>query len=187
MLTPTTLFSQRAPPSPLWSGTSPKRRIRRGTTRISRVGCGKAKRGCASRVPPRPARRRAAREGRKWRERPRPFGRWCGAREGKGGQASGHPLPPLRGGRSLHSDPFGKDEMKTWSQVILVNLALTAVALRAYYAPGKVATSWGRGAGEERTCRTGLLGEKPLSAPSFLRCRKPEGSPHASIPRGILR
>ena len=41
--------------------------------------------------------------GRKWRERPHFFGRWCGTEEGKGGQASGHPLPPLRG-RSLHSD-----------------------------------------------------------------------------------
>ena len=38
-------------PSPLWLRTSPKRRIRPGTTRISRVRCGKAKRGCASRVP----------------------------------------------------------------------------------------------------------------------------------------
>ena len=51
ILLPTTPFSQRAKPSPLWFGTFPKRRIRRGTTRISRVGCEKAKRGCASRVP----------------------------------------------------------------------------------------------------------------------------------------
>ena len=50
----TTLLSQRAEPSPLWWGTSPKHRIRRGTTRISLVGCGKAKRGCASRIPPSP-------------------------------------------------------------------------------------------------------------------------------------
>ena len=40
-----TLLSQRAEPSPVWLETFPKRRIRRGTTRISRVGCGKAKRG----------------------------------------------------------------------------------------------------------------------------------------------
>ena len=39
-------------PSPLWWGSSLKRCTRRGTTRISRVRCGKAKRGCASRVPP---------------------------------------------------------------------------------------------------------------------------------------
>ena len=51
LLTPTTPFSQRAEPSLLWSGTFPKPRIRRGTTRISRVGCDKAKRVCASRVP----------------------------------------------------------------------------------------------------------------------------------------
>ena len=47
-----TPLSQRAEPSPVWCGTFPKRRIRHGTTRIPRVGCGKAKRGCASRVPP---------------------------------------------------------------------------------------------------------------------------------------
>ena len=51
LLTTTTPFSQRAAPSPLWFGTFPKRRIRRGTTGISRVRYGKAKRGCASRVP----------------------------------------------------------------------------------------------------------------------------------------
>ena len=42
---------QRAKPSPLWLGIFPKRRTERGTTRISRVPCEKAKRGCASRVP----------------------------------------------------------------------------------------------------------------------------------------
>ena len=51
IVTPATLVSQRAEPSPLWSGTFPKPRIRHGTTRISRVGCRKADRGCASRVP----------------------------------------------------------------------------------------------------------------------------------------
>ncbi len=49
--TTTTPLSQRAEPSPLWLRILPKRRIRRGTTRISRVRCGKAKRDCASRVP----------------------------------------------------------------------------------------------------------------------------------------
>ena len=48
---PTTPFSQRAEPSPLWFGNSPKRRIRRGTIRISPVRCEKGKRGCAARVP----------------------------------------------------------------------------------------------------------------------------------------
>ena len=51
----TTLLSQRAEPSPGWCGTFPKRRTRWGTTQIPRVDCGKAKRGCASRVSPRPA------------------------------------------------------------------------------------------------------------------------------------
>ena len=40
----------------MWLETFPKRRTGRGTTRISRVPCDKAKRGCASRVPL-PARR----------------------------------------------------------------------------------------------------------------------------------
>ena len=44
-------LSQRAEPSPLWFRTFRERRIGRGTTRISRVPCEKAKRGCASRVP----------------------------------------------------------------------------------------------------------------------------------------
>ena len=41
IVTPTTLFSQRAEPAPLWLSASLKRCIRRGTTRISRVLCGK--------------------------------------------------------------------------------------------------------------------------------------------------
>ena len=51
LVTPATPFSQRAEPSLLWFETFPKPRTGRGTTRISRVGCDKAKRGCASRVP----------------------------------------------------------------------------------------------------------------------------------------
>ena len=51
LLTTTTLHSQRAEHSPLWLETFTKRRIRRGTTRISRVRCEEAMRGCASRVP----------------------------------------------------------------------------------------------------------------------------------------
>ena len=45
----------------------------------------------------------------------------------------------------------------------------------------------GGGAGEERPCRTGLLEEKPLSAPSLFRCRGPWGPLPAPFPRGILR
>ena len=44
-------LSQRAEPSPVWFRTFRERPIGRGTTRISRVPCDKAKRGCASRVP----------------------------------------------------------------------------------------------------------------------------------------
>ncbi len=68
---PATGLSERAEPSPLWSVAYPKRRTGRGTARISRVRCGKARRDCPSRVP----RRRGALEGCWWWERPRPFGR----------------------------------------------------------------------------------------------------------------
>ena len=52
--TTTTLFSQRAEPSPLSFGTFPKRRMGRGITRNSRVPCEKAERGGAPRVPSSP-------------------------------------------------------------------------------------------------------------------------------------
>ena len=52
LLTTTTLLSQSATPSPLWFGIFPKRGIGRGITSIFRVLCDKAKRGCASHVPP---------------------------------------------------------------------------------------------------------------------------------------
>ncbi len=42
ILSRTTPFSQRAKFSPLWLETSPRRRIRQGTTRIARDRCGKA-------------------------------------------------------------------------------------------------------------------------------------------------
>ena len=51
IVTPATLFSQRAEPSPLWLRTICQRPIGHGTTRISRVRCEKAKRVFASRVP----------------------------------------------------------------------------------------------------------------------------------------
>ena len=41
--------------------------------------------------------------------------------------------PP--GGRSHHRDPFGKGKMEVWSQVVPVNLALTAVGLRVWLDP----------------------------------------------------
>ena len=102
---PATPLSQRAEPSPLWSETSPKCPIRRGTTRIPRVGCGKAKRDCASRAPP-PlgATARRTRGVLVVRATP-PFERWCATGADKGGGQDGSPLPPVRGGRSHHSDP----------------------------------------------------------------------------------
>ena len=51
---------------------------------------------------------------------------------GDGAPEWSHHLPSPSGGRSLHSDPCGKAEMlKTWTQIVLLNLALTAAGLRA--------------------------------------------------------
>ena len=85
--------------------------------------------------------------------------RWCGT-EGGNVFIVIFTVTPL-GGRSIHSDPCGKADMpKTWSHVVLVNLALTAVGLRLWLDPwtarGEVPHSVGRGAGALRPCRTGF-------------------------------
>ena len=74
LVTPTTPFSQRAEPSPLWLRTSPKPGIRRGTTRISprRLRKGEARLRLAG---PPPTRRNGA-----------PYGR------GAGGESDPHVL-----------------------------------------------------------------------------------------------
>ena len=120
-------------PSPLWSRLCPGIRIGSGLARIPRVGCDKAKRGCASRVPASPGAPHETGEG--GGSDPPFFG--AGAPPGRGKWSTLRPTtyPAPRGGRSLHSDPCGKAEMKTWNQVILVNLALTAVGLRVWLDP----------------------------------------------------
>ena len=117
ILTPTTPFSQRAVPSPLWSRTSTKRRIRRGTTRISRFRCGKAERGCASRVPP-VARRNGAPNGRGEGGESDPYLLAASAARGraKGDRGRDTPCPPCRG-RSHHRDPCGKADEPTRKSV----------------------------------------------------------------------
>ena len=135
----TTPVSQRAAPSPLWCGTFPKRRTRRGTTRISRVGCGKAKRSCASRVPlPPDATARRTRGvlvvratppfwslvrhggGQRWRPRWPPFAPPCGEVAlttvipgGKAIEPARRPAPgtaePGSGEETDHSSPTGHD------------------------------------------------------------------------------
>ena len=82
LLTPTTPFSQRAGHSPLWLETFTKRRIRRGTTRISRVRCEEAMRGCASRVPPSPDGAARRTRGVLVEGATPLFDRWCGTGEG---------------------------------------------------------------------------------------------------------
>jgi hypothetical protein len=44
-------------------------------------------------------------------------------------------LFPCLWGRSHHHDPYGKTEMKTWTRVVLLNLALNATGLRAWFSP----------------------------------------------------
>ncbi len=105
--TTTTLLSQRAEPSQLSFGTLPKRRMGRGITRISRIRCGKKKRGCASRVPPSPgAAARRTREVLVEGATP-PFLTLVRHRRVLTGARSGARLTPASGGRSLHSDPCG--------------------------------------------------------------------------------
>ena len=58
---------------------------------------------------------------------------WPLVRRGGGQRWTGVRTPfasPLRGGRSLHSDPCGKAEIHPWTQALLIIVALTAVALR---------------------------------------------------------
>ena len=106
----TTPLTQRAEPSPLWGGTFPKRRTGGGTTRISRLRCGQGKRGCASRVSPSPGvTARRTRGMLVVRATPPflPLVRHGGGHGWKPGWKPGrHPLPPLRGGRSHHNDPW---------------------------------------------------------------------------------
>ena len=98
----TTPLSERAESSPLWSKASPKRSTGRGTTRISRVRYGKAKRGCASRVPlPRAA--AARRTGGVLVVGATPgFSPLMRHERGQGRTGLRTPCPPLIGGRSHH-------------------------------------------------------------------------------------
>ncbi len=94
-------------PSPLWSRLCPGIRIGSGLARIPRVLRGKAP--CGARPGrPRLARRVVAphRRGRKWRERPHLFCRWCGTGQGEVVHPYGHTISPPLWGRSLHSDPL---------------------------------------------------------------------------------
>ena len=73
LLTTTTLLSQRASPSLLWSGPCLESLIGSGLARIPRVGCDNRGGAAAGVSPPCPVRRTW--RGRKWRERPPYFGR----------------------------------------------------------------------------------------------------------------
>ena len=99
-------FLSEGGPSPLWSETFPKRRIRHGTTRICRVRCGRAKRGCASRVPPSHGATARRTGGVLVVRATPPFLALMRHRRGVDGPTDGPPTPPVWGGRSHHSDPW---------------------------------------------------------------------------------
>ena len=122
-------------PPPLWSRAYAKRRTGCGTARISPLCCGKAKRGCASRVPTSPG-TAAWRTGGVLVVGATPiFWPLMRHERGQGRTGARTPYPPLFGVAPTISDPCRKAEMETWSQVILVNLALAAVALRVWLDP----------------------------------------------------
>ena len=102
-----TLHSQRAKPSPLWSRLCLETRIGRGLARIATSYGVKPRGAPASRVHPLTRRVVAPHgRGRKWRERPPIFCRWCGTGQGEVVHAKIHHHPSPFRGRSLHSDPW---------------------------------------------------------------------------------
>ena len=85
----------------------PGLQIGRGLARIAQILWGKAPCGTASRCPRLAGRVVAPHgRGRKWRERPPLFCRWCGTGQGEVVHAKIHHLPSPFRGRSLHSDPW---------------------------------------------------------------------------------
>ena len=75
-----TLLSQRAEPSLLWSGPCLESLMGHGLARVPRVGCDNRGGAAPGVSPPRPLRRTW--RGRKWRERPPYFWRWCATGQG---------------------------------------------------------------------------------------------------------
>ena len=102
-----TLHSQRAKPSPSWSGLCPGIRIGRGLARIARLLWGKARWGAGIACPPL-ARRVVAPhgEGEEVEGATPRFLALVRHRGGGGGHAKIHHLPSPFRGRSLHSDPW---------------------------------------------------------------------------------
>ncbi len=95
LLTTTTLLSQRAKSSLLWSGPCLESLMGHGLARIPCVDCDN-RGGAAAGVAPRRTLRRAWR-GRKWRERPPAFWRWCATGQGRWCTPKFTISPPLWG------------------------------------------------------------------------------------------
>ena len=107
LLTTTTLLSQRAKPSSLWSRLCPETRIGHELARIARVVRGKALCGAGIACPPpRTARRGAAPEGEEVEGATPCFLALVRHRAGEMVHAKVHHFPPRFWGRSLHSDPW---------------------------------------------------------------------------------
>ena len=99
----TTLLSQRAEPSPLWSRPCLESLVGSGLARIPLVGCDDRGGAAAGVSPPRPARH--TRRVMVVRATP-PFLALVRHRGGGGSTPKSTTSPPLFGGRSLHSDPW---------------------------------------------------------------------------------
>ena len=82
LLTTTTLLSQRASPRCCGGVVTWKSALDAGWNEFPASAATKRSDAAPRVSPPRPARRRAAPEGRWWRERPPLFDRWCGTGEG---------------------------------------------------------------------------------------------------------
>ena len=137
LLPPPTPFSRRAGPLSVvvgqFSETPYQTRDTTEQPRLMRLSEARLRLACPPSGPPNGV---AHRRGCWWCERPPPFLALVRHGRGLGGaRTDAPPTLPFWGGRSHHSDPCGKAEVKTWSQVILVNLALAAVGLRAWLDP----------------------------------------------------
>ena len=133
LLTTTPLLSQRAEPWLVWFRLCRKTRIGRGTTSIFRFRCDKAKRGCASHVPPSPGAPHETGDG--GGSAP-PFFDAGASPASVNRRTQWRTINTRLRGRSLHSDPCGKAEMlKSQTRVVLLNLVLTAPGLRAWLSP----------------------------------------------------
>ena len=118
LLTTTTLLSQRAPPSLVWSGPCLESLIGHGLARIPRVGCDNRGGAAPGVSPPRPARRGAAREGEEVEGATPPFWPLVRHRAGGGGAPLwSHHLPSPAGVAPSTVIPAGRKSSRPGSRL----------------------------------------------------------------------